>query len=322
MIDLKSLITAGVHFGHQSSRWCPRMAGYIWGQKNGVHLIDISKTAIQLERASKFLETTIKEGKTVLWIGTKKPAQEAVIQAALACGMPSVTHRWIGGTLTNRSQVQKSVTKYLHLCDVLKKSDKVHYTKKELNSFQKRVDRLEKNVGGIVKMKWPVGALVVVDVKKEQSAIKEARSMGIPVVALVDTNSDPLGIDYVIPANDDAPRSIKVLVEYLGAAAARGRDAHDAFQKEEADKERALMHEKNIARKKETKPVEKSAKAETTLEKVEHAVEHAIQKVEDAIEHAVEGVEAAIKKVAPKAAATVTKFPKNTTAAPKKTAAK
>ena len=256
MIDLKSLVKAGVHFGHQSSRWCPRMAGYIWGQKNGVHLIDISKTAIQLERASKFLENTIKEGKTVLWIGTKKPAQQSVREAAEMSSMPYVTHRWIGGTLTNRSQVQKSVTKFLHLCDVLKKTDRTHYTKKELNSFQKRVDRLEKNIGGIVKMKWPVGALVVVDVRKEQSAVKEARSMNIPVVALVDTNSDPLGIDFTIPANDDAPRSIKILVDYLAQAAQRGKAACDQIRKDEMEAERVQLHDKQ-AKKKEVKATEK-----------------------------------------------------------------
>lgn len=255
MIDLKSLVKAGVHFGHQSSRWCPRMAGYIWGQKNGVHLIDISKTAVQLERASKFLENTIKEGKTVLWIGTKKPAQQSVKEAAELSGQPSVTHRWIGGTLTNRKEVGKSITKYLHLGDVLKKTDRVHYTKKELNSFQKRVDRLEKNIGGIVKMKWPVGALVVVDVRKEQSAVKEARSMNIPVIALVDTNSDPLGIDFPIPANDDAPRSIKILIDYLAQAAQRGKTAFDQIKKDEIEQDRALMHDK--ASKKNVKAVDK-----------------------------------------------------------------
>lgn len=295
MIDLKSLVKAGVHFGHQSSRWCPRMAGYIWGQKNGVHLIDISKTAIQLERAAKFLENTIKEGKTVLWIGTKKPAQQSVKEAAEISGMPFVTHRWIGGTLTNRSQVQKSVTKFLHLGDVLKKSDKIHYTKKELNSFQKRVDRLEKNIGGIVKMKWPVGALVVVDVRKEQSAVKEARSMNIPVVALVDTNSDPLGIDFTIPANDDAPKAIKILVDYLAQAAQRGKAAFDQIRKEEMELERTQLHDKT-PKKKEAKSSEKT---EDEKETVVAASETAEFKKE------------ADSKKAPVKPTTVTKFTKN-----------
>lgn len=297
MIDLKSLVKAGVHFGHQSSRWCPRMAGYIWGQKNGVHLIDISKTAIQLERAAKFLENTIKEGKTVLWIGTKKPAQQAVKEAAEICSQPSVTHRWIGGTLTNRKEVNKSITKFLHLGDVLKKTDRTHYTKKELNSFQKRVDRLEKNIGGIVKMKWPVGALVVVDVRKEQSAVKEARSMGIPVVALVDTNSDPLGIDFTIPANDDAPKAIKILVDYLGQAAQRGKVAFDQIKKDELDLERAATKKKEVV----AKPVEKT-----------EAVKAA--PVEASSDEKTETKDAAPKKTVAKPS--VTKFTKNTTAKP------
>lgn len=249
MIDFRLLVKSGVHFGHQSSRWCPRMAPYIWGQKNGVHLIDVSKTAYCLEKAAKFLEETAKAGKTILWIGTKKPAQESIKEAGRTSGMPSVTHRWIGGTLTNHLQVKKSITKYLHLGDVLKRADGTHYTKKELNSFQKRLERLEKNIGGIIKMRWPIGAIVVVDVRKEMSAIKEASVMGIPVVALVDTNSDPLLVNHVIPANDDAPKSIKVLVDYLAESAKKGKETFDAEQKEARKVEDALLKEKAAAKK-------------------------------------------------------------------------
>ena len=250
MIDFRDLVKAGVHFGHQSSRWCPRMAPYIWGEKNNVHLINVAKTAFQLERAAKFIEEIIGEGKTVMWIGTKKPAQTVMQQAAKTVAMPYVTHRWIGGTLTNNSQVKKSVTKYLHLKDVISKSDTLHYTKKEFNTFQKNVDRLEKNIGGIVGLNWPVGAVVVVDVRKEASAIKEAVCMGIPVIGLVDTNCDPLGIDYVIPANDDSPKSIKVLIEYLTEAAKRGKDV-SAKKKAEENAELELLREKKNAERKE-----------------------------------------------------------------------
>lgn len=233
MIDFRSLIKAGVHFGHQTSRWCPKMAPYIWGFKNDVHLIDVSKTAAQLEKASKFLESIVAEGKTVLWVGTKKPAQGIVQEAAIKSEMPFVNHRWIGGTLSNYSQVKKSLTKLLHYEDVLSKTDKFpHYTKKEFNVFQKIVNRLIKNVGGIRGMRWPVGALVLVDVSKERSALKEAAAMGIPVIALVDTNGDPSMVDYVIPANDDAPRSIKVIIDYLAEAAQRGKAAAKAAGKE------------------------------------------------------------------------------------------
>ena len=227
MIDFRVLVKAGVHFGHQSSRWCPRMAPYIWGEKGGVHLINVAKTAVHLERAAKFLEDTVAEGKTVMWLGTKKPAQSIMAEAGKLVGMPSVTHRWIGGTLTNNSQVRKSVTKYLHLKDVIAKADRARYTKKEFSVFQKMVSRLEKNIGGIVTMAWPIGAIVAVDVRKEASAIKEAAMLGIPVIALVDTNCDPLGIDYVIPANDDSPKAIKVVIEYLQEAALRGKKIAD-----------------------------------------------------------------------------------------------
>jgi len=244
MIDFRLLVKSGVHFGHQSSRWCPRMAPYIWGKKSGVHLIDVSKTAHQLEKAAKFLEGVAKEGKTILWVGTKKPAQLAIKEAGSLSHMPSVVHRWIGGTLTNHIQVKKSITKLLHLEDVLKKSgDNSHYTKKELNSYQKRVDRLRKNIGGIITMKWPVGAIVAVDVRKEMSAIKEAVGTQIPVVALVDTNSDPSLVEYVIPANDDAPKSIKVLVDYLAESVKRGKEAFDTERQEKIEKEKVLLHE-------------------------------------------------------------------------------
>ncbi len=239
MIDFKKLVKAGVHFGHQASRWVPKMSPYIWGVKNKVHLIDVSKTAHQLERASQFLEAVAAEGKQVLWIGTKKAARDIIKQNADATRMPYVDYRWVGGTLSNFAQVKKSVTSLLHYEDVLSKSEKFpHYTKKELNVIRKKVERLRVIVGGIKKLTWPVGAVVIVDVNKEQSALKEAHSMGIPVIAMVDTNADPSLVDYVIPANDDAPRSIGVVLGYLKEAVERG-----------------------LARKNVEKPLEQHAKA-------------------------------------------------------------
>jgi len=260
MIDFKRLVKAGVHFGHQTSRWCPKMAPYIWGFKNKVHLIDISKTARQLERAAKFLESVAAENKTVLWIGTKKAAQKIVRDTATNLDMPYVSHRWIGGTLTNRDQVKKSLTKLLHYEDVLVKSEKVsYYTKKELNVFQKIVNRLERSIGGIRNLSWPIGAVVVVDVNKEQSAIREAAIMGIPIVAIVDTNADPSMIDYVIPANDDSPQSIGLIMGHLFKAVETGKEAATAkVIKEKQDKA--------AKPKKEEEPKE-AAKASQTKEK-------------------------------------------------------
>lgn len=254
MISYQELVKAGVHYGHLAKYWCPKMAPYIWGYKNNIHLIDVSKTAAQIQKAAKFLEDVAAQNQVVMWVGTKKVAQDAVRAAAEPFGHPFVTHRWIGGTLTNFPQVKKSVTKLLHLEDVLLKSDRGHYTKKELNTFQKSVDKLKKNVGGIIKFAWPVSALVIVDVRKERAVIREAARMGVPVIALVDTNSDPSFIDYVIPANDDSVSSIKIILQELSEAVARGaakaRDAEKQKQ-EIAAAQRAEKKAKSVATEKE-----------------------------------------------------------------------
>jgi len=246
MIDFRVLVKAGVHFGHQKNRWCPKMAPYIWGTKNNIHLIDVSKTAFLLEQAAKFLQQTAAEGKTILWVGTKKAAKLNILKTAQELSMPYVNHRWIGGTLSNFGQVKKSVTRCLHYEDVVSKSgEESHYTKKEFNTFQKIVDRLEKNIGGIKKLAWPIGAMVVVDVYKEQAAVKEAIKMGIPVVGLVDTNCDPTNISYVIPTNDDVPRAINVIMDYLKQSVLAGVETA-ALKKE---KEAALALEKQALKK-------------------------------------------------------------------------
>ncbi len=227
MLDLKKLIEAGVQFGHQTWRWSPNMRQYIWGKKDGVHLIDVSKTAIQAEKAAQFLESIAAEGKQILWVGTKRPAQGVIESVGERFKAPYATHRWVGGTLTNYSQVKKSVAKLLHLEEVIAKAstdERQMYTKKELGSFQKVVNRLRASVGGLINLRWPVGAVVIVDAKKEATAIKEAAVMGVPVVALVDTNSSPEGVSIVIPANDDIERSIRLIVDELAEAVARGKE--------------------------------------------------------------------------------------------------
>jgi small subunit ribosomal protein S2 len=226
MIDRKDLIKAGAHWGHLKSRWCPRMAPYIWGLKDRVHLIDVSKTAQQVEHAAAFLKEVAAEGKIILWVGTKASAQEAVKNAAKKLDMPYVSHRWVGGTLSNYPQVKKSVTRLLHFEDILARAaDFPLYTKKDLSIIQKNIQRREKTVGGIRKMTWPIGAVVLVDVNEENSALKEAQLMGIPVVAIVDTNGDPSRVDYVIPANDDTPSSVNLIITYLADVAMLGKEA-------------------------------------------------------------------------------------------------
>jgi small subunit ribosomal protein S2 len=267
MIDFKELAKAGVHFGHQTSRWNPKMAPYIWGSRSGIHLIDVSKTASQMEKAAKFLEEIAAQGKQILWVGTKKQAQGAVKDAA-EIKMPMVTHRWIGGTLTNNSQVRKSITRMLHFEDILDKSEQTQYKKKELGTFKKIVDRLQQNVGGIKTLRWPVGAVVIVDVRKEQTALKEAVVMGVPVVALVDTNSDPSFVTFPIPANDDSPKAIKVVVDYLIAAVKKGLDT--AAQKKvqiaqaKEEKQEALEAAPEITSLQEEEEDEGTSKAKAT----------------------------------------------------------
>jgi len=260
MIDFRQLVKAGIHFGHQTSRWCPKMAPYIWGFKNKVHLFDVSITAYQLEKAAQFLEKIAAKGEPILWVGTKKAAQEAIYKIAKKLNMPYVNHRWIGGTLSNHLQVRKSVTKLLHYEDIVAKAEKFpYYTKKELNTFQKIINRLKRSIGGICDLKWPIGALVVVDVEREQSAVREAVVMGVPVVAIVDTNGDPSLIDYVIPANDDAPQSISFILDYLAKGVNKGEEIAREESKRQKEKEQHAKSGKKeeIIEKKEAEPKKK-----------------------------------------------------------------
>ena len=253
-VDFRDLVKVGAQFGHLKARLNPRMNPYIWGTKNNVHLIDVSKTAVLLGKAASFLEEIAASGKPILWIGTKKAAKDLITATAQKLDMPYVSHRWIGGTLSNHSQVKKSVTKLLHYEDVLSKTEKFpHYTKKELNVFSKIVERLKKNIGGIRGLKWPIGAVVLVDVVKELSALKEAATVGIPVVAIVDTNGDPSLVDHVIPANDDSVRSIKLIIDCLAESVEKGK--------------KQAAQEKKVEREAEKKEKETKVKVKKTAEK-------------------------------------------------------
>jgi small subunit ribosomal protein S2 len=287
MIDLRLLIKQGVHFGHQTSRWFPKMRPYIWGAQNGIHLIDVSQTAHKLEQAAQFLEKTASEGKSIVWVGTKKAAQDVIQRIGKDLNLPYVVNRWVGGTFTNNPQIKKAIQNLLHYEDILAKSAEFPYSKKELNVFQKNIDRLEKNIGGIRQLRWPVGAVVVVDVKKEHVCIKEAVARGIPVVALVDTNCDPSLINYVIPGNDDVPRAVEIIMNYLAQATKRGlevaanrpqeqieQDMLEAggFENElgledDEEKEKAKRRNRNAGR----RPANKSAKPADKFEAETHA---------------------------------------------------
>jgi len=314
-MDFKELVKVGAHFGHVKSRLNPRMRPYIWGIKNNVHLIDVSKTAVLVDQAAKFLESVAAQGKPILWIGTKKAAKDVITTMAQKLEMPYVSHRWIGGTLSNFSQVKKSVTKLLHYEDILTKSDKYpHYTKKELNVFGKVVERLKRNIGGIRSLKWPIGAVVLVDVAKEMSALKEAATVGIPVVAIVDTNGDPSLVDYVIPSNDDSVRPIKLIIETLADSVQKGQKALKQAKAGAAEEKAKAKELKEKAAEKPKKKVEAAKKpaVKKTPEKKTETKAAPIKKEAEAKPVVKEPKKTVAKKEVPKTVKESAKEPKKT----------
>ncbi len=218
VVTMKSLLESGVHFGHQTKRWNPKMARFIFTERNGIHIIDLQKTSACIVEAYEAVRAQIKNGKQVLFVGTKKQAQQTIEQEAKRCGMPYVNNRWLGGMLTNFTTIKKSIAK-------LKKIEKMEadgtfesLTKKEVALLTKEKAKLEKNLGGIKDMKDLPGALFIIDTKKEALAVAEAKRLGIPVIAVVDTNCDPTDITYPIPGNDDAIRAISLFVEIIANA--------------------------------------------------------------------------------------------------------
>jgi small subunit ribosomal protein S2 len=209
-ITMKQLLEAGVHFGHQTKRWNPKMKPYIFGARNGIYIIDLQKTVGLARSALRFASDAVAKGGSVLFVGTKKQAQDAIREEAARCGMFFVTNRWLGGTLTNFKTVKQGIER-LKTIDKMK-SDGTYerLPKKEVAALEREREKLEKNLGGIKEMSRLPAAVFVIDTKKEHIAVHEANRLGIPVVAVVDTNCDPEGIDYVIPGNDDAIRSIRV----------------------------------------------------------------------------------------------------------------
>jgi len=215
---MKSLLESGVHFGHQTKRWDPRMKKYIFAERNGIHIIDLQKTIVSIKEAYDLIREQVKAGKSVLFVGTKKQAQQAIEREAQRCGMFYVSNRWLGGMLTNFSTIKKSIHR-------LKKIEKMEIdgtfeslTKKEVSRLNKERQRLEKNLGGIKDMKELPGAIFIIDTRKEAIAVAEAKRMGIPIVSVVDTNCDPTDIDYPIPGNDDAIRAISLFTKVIADA--------------------------------------------------------------------------------------------------------
>jgi small subunit ribosomal protein S2 len=223
---IKQLLEAGVHFGHQTQRWNPKMKKYIFGERNGIYIINLEITLSCLERALEFLKKIAAEGKEILLVGTKRQAQDPIREAAQRCGMPYVDQRWLGGMLTNFETVRKSVARLEHIDQMEKEGSFQFVTKKEVGMLKKEREKLLKNLSGVRNMRRLPGALFVIDSKKEEIAIAEAVKLGIPIAAVLDTNCDPDKVDFPLPGNDDAIRAIKLFCEVVSEAITKGREDH------------------------------------------------------------------------------------------------
>ena len=218
-ISLKEMLEAGCHFGHQARRWNPKMNEYIYTKRGGVHIFDLGLSAKKLKEAMEFVQNLTAEGKKIVFVGTKRQATAVIKEQAEKCGMPYVAVRWLGGIITNWEQIKKSLDKMMDLEEKKSKGEFEKYTKRENVLIDKQIEKLDRFLGGLRSLKSEPAAVFVVDVKKEIAAVKEARMKGIPVIAIIDTNTDPDLIDYPIPANDDAVSSIKLIVTKIAEAA-------------------------------------------------------------------------------------------------------
>jgi len=221
-VSMKQLLEAGVHFGHQTRRWNPKMALYIFGERNGIHIIDLQKTVKKLKEAYQFVKDLAASGETIVFVGTKKQAQDAIKEEADRCGMPYVNYRWLGGMLTNFSTIKKSIG-YLKELESISETEMAARSKKEQAGLNKDKQKLQRSLGGIKNVNRLPGAIFVIDTKKEHIAVQEARKLGIPVIAVVDTNCDPSEVDVVVPGNDDAIRAVKLMTSVMASAILEGR---------------------------------------------------------------------------------------------------
>lgn len=235
VVSMKQLLEAGVHFGHQTRRWNPKMAKYIFTERNGIYIIDLQKSVAKLEEAYAFVKETSANGGTLLFVGTKKQAADAVKEEAERCGMYYVNTRWLGGMLTNYKTIQKSIARLAALEKMQEDGTFALLPKKEVAALTKEMEDLERNIGGIKTMPGLPAAIFIVDPRKEHNAVLEAKKLGIPVVAIVDTNCDPDDADYVIPGNDDAIRAIKLISSVLADAVIEGKQGEQNAPAEETE---------------------------------------------------------------------------------------
>jgi small subunit ribosomal protein S2 len=250
IISMKKLLEAGVHFGHQTRRWNPKMAEYIFTERNGIYIIDLQKTSDKVDEAYNFIKEVVANGEDILFVGTKKQAQESTKTEAIRCGMHYVSQRWLGGMLTNYSTIRKRIERLNELKTMEEDGTFDLLTKKEVFKLKNEAERLEKFLGGIKNMDRLPGALFVVDPRKERIAVQEAKILGIPVVAIVDTNCDPDEVDFVIPGNDDAIRAVKLLTGTMADAVLEGKQGvqmtDDEVEEDDEISEEELESDKEL----------------------------------------------------------------------------
>ncbi len=239
VVSMKQLLEAGVHFGHQTRRWNPKMDKYIFAERNGIYIIDLQKTVKKLEEAYAFIKEVSENGGEVLFVGTKKQAMDSVREEAIRCGMPYVNARWLGGMLTNYQTIQKRIKRLAQLKAMEQDGTFNLLPKKEVIKLNLEIEKLEKFMGGITEMKKQPAALFIVDPRKERIAVAEAHKLGIPIVAIVDTNCDPDEVDYVIPGNDDAIRAVRLIAGAMADAIIEGRQGESNAPVAEATEEAA-----------------------------------------------------------------------------------
>jgi small subunit ribosomal protein S2 len=266
---MKQLLEAGVHFGHQTKRWNPKMAPYIFGERNDIYIINLEKTVKKIEEACDFLRDAASKGGGILFVGTKKQAKDAIFSEAQRCGMYYVTERWLGGLLTNFSTIRNSIRRMKELEKMKLDGSMELRTKKERASLEKELGKLQKNLTGVYEMKKLPAAIIIIDPKKEETAVREAKKLGIPVAALIDTNSDPDWVDFPIPGNDDAIRSIKLIASILADSVLEGRkkfaEAKPGAEAEELEEAgEAVIASKTVA---EVEEKEESEPEKTTKPK-------------------------------------------------------
>lgn len=242
-LEYKDLLDAGVHFGHLTRKWDPKMAPYIFMEKNGIHIIDLNKTLECLDKASYALKNIVRSGRKVLFVATKKQAQDVVTAEAKRLNMPFVTDRWLGGMLTNFATIRKSLKKMSSIDKLMKDESYLNLAKRERLTVSREKEKLERVLGGIADLNRLPAALFVIDVKREHIAVKEAQKLNIPVFAMVDTNSDPTGVDFPVPANDDAFKSISLITQQIGKIIEEG------LMERKKDKEEASLQKEEDAKK-------------------------------------------------------------------------